>query len=669
MSQQVLRQASVRAVTLTANPYEGDWHALFDLAAIPQGPFNGRLLSWINLKLSKAFTNLPEAQQALAEANGAVNFSSMASSITYTEGDGFTATPITYRGASNVSGNQDGTGVTVGTEVQARVANPGNIHNEGGSGASNSETLARYNASAAPLKTSDQILQLFGLNDASTNPRDRMVNVRDFVAAFGSNGVGQWALMSSLNVAGQYGEKWGARRQIDLMIRDAYGPKAMSLGTIQLDPALFPRADALNDGDASQGIVPRQYKFDTSHMNAAGYIKQADAVWWPITRAFSGVLPCLVYPEVLSTEPTANTAGGFVADVGVLGDLAGCTVELLSHQASFAIAVQATGVGTSKIRVTRNAGGVITAAYSDLQVRITKGTVRDVYTLRLGIAALDDNCHEVAFTSLGQNNTGNSAGAHYAMFERSSGLDPDFTTNTKYSAFIKFRPLEGAIGLGYALTDAGGNGVFTVGVTTGGGLSSRSRNGSNTTSVYTHANTTGIKADSTDWELCCFVCVDTAAGVAYFRYERISYSAPGVVAFVEPVNSGAMPLNSPLGLALPTQRCIATGGTGVPMVHGCQWEAADFMDFRQEANRALFRNATTLALQNNYERANFDRVMSVAGVGSGSYVTPHVSIRGNAAERVLGSPNRGNGTTTAVDPDDTGRLCTAFSGCTITTVT
>lgn len=71
------RQASIRAVTGSAETYEGDWHRLFDLASIPVGTFNGRLLAWINQKLSTSYTNLPEAQQAMAVANGAYNWASM----------------------------------------------------------------------------------------------------------------------------------------------------------------------------------------------------------------------------------------------------------------------------------------------------------------------------------------------------------------------------------------------------------------------------------------------------------------------------------------------------------------------------------------------------------------------------------------------------------------
>lgn len=77
MSQQGLRQASVRAVTGSAETYEGDWHRLFDLAGIPAGTFDGRMLAWISLKLSVAFTELNGAMQALADYGGAFNFSSL----------------------------------------------------------------------------------------------------------------------------------------------------------------------------------------------------------------------------------------------------------------------------------------------------------------------------------------------------------------------------------------------------------------------------------------------------------------------------------------------------------------------------------------------------------------------------------------------------------------
>lgn len=69
MSNQGLRQASVRAITETESTYEGDFHALFDMAEISAGTFNGRLLSWINLMLDESYTEINSAMSAFAIAN------------------------------------------------------------------------------------------------------------------------------------------------------------------------------------------------------------------------------------------------------------------------------------------------------------------------------------------------------------------------------------------------------------------------------------------------------------------------------------------------------------------------------------------------------------------------------------------------------------------------
>lgn len=88
MTQQADRQASVRAVTGTALTNEGDWMALFDAASIPPGPFDGRFLAWLNLKLSAAYGEINGAMQALAAANNAFNFSSLGTFNASTGGGG-----------------------------------------------------------------------------------------------------------------------------------------------------------------------------------------------------------------------------------------------------------------------------------------------------------------------------------------------------------------------------------------------------------------------------------------------------------------------------------------------------------------------------------------------------------------------------------------------------
>jgi hypothetical protein len=82
---QALRQASVEAVTGTALPYNEDWMRLFDQASVPPGPYDGRLLAWINQTLAASFTNLPGAMQAYAASQGFASWDSMG---TFTPGGG-----------------------------------------------------------------------------------------------------------------------------------------------------------------------------------------------------------------------------------------------------------------------------------------------------------------------------------------------------------------------------------------------------------------------------------------------------------------------------------------------------------------------------------------------------------------------------------------------------
>lgn len=77
MSQQGLRQASVRAVTGTELSYEGDWHALFDLMEVPEGDFNGRLLAYINAQMEETFPEVNGAMAAFAVDQGALTWSQM----------------------------------------------------------------------------------------------------------------------------------------------------------------------------------------------------------------------------------------------------------------------------------------------------------------------------------------------------------------------------------------------------------------------------------------------------------------------------------------------------------------------------------------------------------------------------------------------------------------
>lgn len=57
--------------------HESAWHAYWDDQAIAAGPFNQRMLAWINAELTTSYTNLPRAMQAFAEDRGAYDWDSL----------------------------------------------------------------------------------------------------------------------------------------------------------------------------------------------------------------------------------------------------------------------------------------------------------------------------------------------------------------------------------------------------------------------------------------------------------------------------------------------------------------------------------------------------------------------------------------------------------------
>ena len=68
---QELRHISVRTATgATSGTYDENWIELFDLAGIPAGTFDERLIGYLQLKLSSSASNLPDLMAAFAQANG-----------------------------------------------------------------------------------------------------------------------------------------------------------------------------------------------------------------------------------------------------------------------------------------------------------------------------------------------------------------------------------------------------------------------------------------------------------------------------------------------------------------------------------------------------------------------------------------------------------------------
>jgi hypothetical protein len=79
--------AAVRGETGTSGTYLEDWHALFTADGIAAGPFNQRMIGWVNLTLTTSYTSLNDAMNAFAIDQGFERWTDM---NTFTLGPGAT---------------------------------------------------------------------------------------------------------------------------------------------------------------------------------------------------------------------------------------------------------------------------------------------------------------------------------------------------------------------------------------------------------------------------------------------------------------------------------------------------------------------------------------------------------------------------------------------------
>jgi hypothetical protein len=70
-------QEVIRGITGTTLDYNGDWSALFDSAGIDAGPWNCRMLAWINATLGTSYVEINGAKYAYAVSQGADDWENM----------------------------------------------------------------------------------------------------------------------------------------------------------------------------------------------------------------------------------------------------------------------------------------------------------------------------------------------------------------------------------------------------------------------------------------------------------------------------------------------------------------------------------------------------------------------------------------------------------------
>ena len=196
MSNQGLRQKSARTIYGGSAdvPYNEDFMRMFTAEGVPTaGAFDGRFLQWLNIRLARTYTNLPEAMTAFAVSQGVANWDSVGTfaafatppvntvapviSGTPTAGQTLTSTtgtwtgtaPITYayqwkRGVTNVGTNAS-TYVLVTGDIGADITCVVTATNAAGSADATSNSLGPV---ADVYAGADIVLDFAGVKNGGT---------------------------------------------------------------------------------------------------------------------------------------------------------------------------------------------------------------------------------------------------------------------------------------------------------------------------------------------------------------------------------------------------------------------------------------------------------------------------------------------------------------------
>lgn len=521
-------------------------------------------------------------------------------------------------GASNFSGNQDGTGVTMESVLAPRFTNPqqilGGTPMMGVSGNTSQQVLTRVQAATADEKAGVQIVQVGGLNDFGggvATVSSAFTTWQDIVAAFGHSDVLSWTSFFATGPAGT--SDWCERVDWYRRVAAAAPGKILPNWAYCSNPEIFPPLTSQDIDDQARMMLATSYRHNSAHCNAAGYTIQSNSVLYPTLKALlPGAGPWFPWNELYSQEATNQTNGGFVGNLPYFGSLVGATVAFETPDPDFAIAI----VG-SDIRITRASGTALLADYYDRKVRITKGDYVHIDTVRILLGTPSSATANYRVQHNGQ--------ARYGQWE---GFD--VASGSKWSAVIDLEMLDAAqdttqLFILHHLSIQG----LEIYRGTGGAIEVRLRDASG---ALVASWTAGTLRAATGRKL-LFIGLDTATGAGACYLDDVAATvntAPG---------AGASTLN----LAAPHLRLTgveAVGSSSVPKCNvGVWWEAAAYIDFSQAANRALFWNAgSPVVLPAN------GQVAIAAGTGVGSNVAPYWYQHGNAADRYMGR-NDGAGTT------------------------
>lgn len=522
-------------------------------------------------------------------------------------------------GASNFSGGQDGTGVTMESVMAPRFTNPqqilGGTTMMGASGNTSQQVLARVVAATAAEKAGVQIVQVGGLNDfggGSATVGSAFTTWQDIVAAFGHSDVLSWTSFFATGPAGT--SDWCERVDWYRRCAAAAPGKMLPNWAYCSDPAIFPPITPQDLDDQARMMLASSYRHDSAHANAPGYTIQSDSVLYhTLLGLLPGAGPWFPWCEVYSQEATNQTNGGFVGNLPFFGSLDGASVAFEASDPDFAIAI----VGAD-IKISRASATVLLDGYYDRKVRITKGNYVHIDTVRilLGTPSAATANYRVEHNGL----------ARYGQWE---GFD--VSSGPKWSAVIDLEMLDAAQDNTqlFILRQLAIQGLEIYRATSGA-LEVRLRDASGTLV----ASWTGGTLRAASGRKALFVGLDASAGVGS------CYLGDAPAAVNTAPGAGAATTMNIAGPHLRLSGIEAVGSNTVPKcLAGIWWEAADYIDFSQAANRALFWTAGAPVVL-----PATGAVVIAAGAGAGNTVTPYWYQHGNAADRYM-ARNDGNGTT------------------------
>lgn len=341
--------------------------------------------------------------------------------------------PVVFSGASSVAGNEDLTGVTLKTLLDAGMPGSAGVYNTGiigaqliyypsdvnyvNAGAVQGQIKNSASGGLTILPTATRIIQAdanqyylavgmavggpegrrLAITESSltgcSNPLYTTNNVMDQIKAAAPTVISEGRFLFWVSTPNPYPDGWaytGGGKNVDLARQtrlgwaDYPGHFANALDTWRLERPLS-HADkvSIDNGEAGFSSM-RVVKAD--HLTAKGLKVLSDNIFQPFVESVEGGLPYFPFHHYYSNRSTAQTNGGYVTQLQYTGSLSGVNLRILNrdHSVNGDFSVATNGAIYRKTATRLNQG------YYDLIVHAWSGSgLQRFYRIKLGIGSVD----------------------------------------------------------------------------------------------------------------------------------------------------------------------------------------------------------------------------------------------------------------------------------------